>query len=180
VSKAKADSDGGDRPRKDHRPAEAGQRQAGGGTRRGFFDVYKPGQGFHTRVWSGVAAGALVLWFAFFLYEKLGAVATDARTARLWQVGTLVAVIVIFGLLGYWILALNRKVCDFLIATEGEMKKVNWSSRKDIIGSTKVVVLMVLFMGSLLFVVDLTFMTFFNSIGVLKGAGFLDSLREMF
>ena len=168
------------RQRKDGKAFEAGHRLAGAGARRGFFDVYKPGQGFHTRVWSAVGAGSLVLWFAFFLYEKLGTVATNPNTARLWQVGIWVTVILIFGLLGYWLLALNRKVCDFLIATEGEMKKVNWTTRKDIIGSTKVVVIMVLFMGSLLFVVDMFFMTFFNSIGVLKGGGVLDTLREFF
>jgi preprotein translocase SecE subunit len=156
-----------------------GQRPAVREPRRSFFEVYKPGQGFNTRVWSAISAGAMVIWFAFFLYEKLGTVATDPRTARLWQVGVWVAILLIFGLLGYWLLALNRKVCDFLIATEGEMKKVNWSTRKDIIGSTKVVVIMVLFMGSLLFAVDLFFMTFFNSIGVLKGQGFLETLREM-
>jgi preprotein translocase subunit SecE len=180
VSKAEANSGGGARRREDRKPPGTGPRPTGGGSRRGLFDVYKPGQGFHTRVWSGVGAGALVLWFAYFLYEKLGAMATDQSTARLWQVGTWVAVIVVFGLLGYWLLALNRKVGDFLIATEGEMKKVNWSSRKDIIGSTKVVVIMVLFMGSLLFMVDLFFMAFFNSIGVLKGAGFLESLQDLF
>jgi preprotein translocase SecE subunit len=156
------------------------KKEKAAGSRQGFFDVYKPGQGFNTRVWSAVGAGAMVIWFAFFLYEKLGTVATDPRMVRLWQVGVWVAVLLIFGLLGYWVLALNRKVCDFMIATEGEMKKVNWSTRKDIIGSTKVVVIMVLFMGSLLFAVDLFFMTFFNSIGVLKGQGFLETLRELF
>ena len=29
---------------------------------------------------------------------------------------------------------------DFLIATDSEMKKVNWTSRKELIGSTKVVI----------------------------------------
>ncbi len=159
---------------------EKGRKPPGREPRRSFFEVYKPGQGFNTRVWSGVSAGAMVVWFAFFLYEKLGTVATDPKMVRLWQVGVWVTVLLVFGLLGYWLLALNRKVCDFLIATEGEMKKVNWSTRKDIIGSTKVVVIMVLFMGSLLFAVDLFFMTFFNSIGVLKGAGFLETIREMF
>lgn len=160
--------------------SEKGRKSPSREPRRSFFEVYKPGQGFNTRVWSGVSAGAMVVWFAFFLYEKLGTVATDPKMVRLWQVGVWVAVLLIFGLLGYWLLALNRKVCDFLIATEGEMKKVNWSTRKDIIGSTKVVVIMVLFMGSLLFAVDLFFMTFFNSIGVLKGAGFIETIRELF
>lgn len=148
--------------------------------RRGFFDVYKSGQGFYTRVWTGMVSGGIVGWFIYFLAQKLTTVSTDPTTVKLWQVGTSVTVIVIFGLLGYWLLALNRKVCDFLIATESEMKKVSWTSRKDIIGSTKVVVFVMLSLGIILFVVDVAFMLFFNSIGVLKGANVLQTLREMF
>jgi preprotein translocase SecE subunit len=75
---------------------------------------------------------------------------------------------------------LNRKVCDFLIHTESEMKKVSWTSRKDIIGSTKVVVFVMVALAILLFIVDVFFMFFFNAIGVLRGASFLDTLKEMF
>ncbi len=142
------------------------------GERRGFFDIYKRGQGYHTRVWTAIGIGVLVLWFAYFLHEKLLVVDLGAST-KLIQVGIPVAVILAFGLFGYWALALNHKICDFLIATEGEMKKVNWSTRKDIIGSTKVVVIVMLLMGALLFVVDLFFMSFFGSIGVLKTGGVL-------
>ncbi len=135
--------------------------------RRGFLDIYKPGQGHNTRVWSGVAFGALVCWFAYFLYEKLAVMQAGAAT-KVIRVGVLVSVIVVFGLLGYWLLALNRKTCEFLIATEGEMKKVNWTTRKDIIGSTKVVILVVIALTVLLFGVDLFFTQFFRWIDVLK------------
>ena len=82
---------------------------------------------------------------------------------------------------GYWALALNHRICDFLIATEGEMKKVNWSTRKDIIGSTKVVVFVVIFMSVLLFVVDMFFMSFFSAIGILRtGSGMIEALRSLF
>ncbi|RIK66584.1 MAG: preprotein translocase subunit SecE [Planctomycetota bacterium] len=149
----------------------------GGAEGGGFFDIYKPSQGYHTRVWTGVAAGSLIVWFAYFLYEKLELVGTGATT-RYVQVGAAVATILSLGLVTYWLLALNRKVCDFLIATEGEMKKVNWTSRKEIIGSTKVVIFVVVFMSILLFVVDVFFMVFFNAIGVLKAGG--GTLQELF
>ena len=136
---------------------------------RGFFDIYKPGQGHNTRVWSGVAMGALVCWFAYFVYQKLSVLETTAASTRIIRVAIPVGIIILFGLFGYWLLALNRKVCDFLIQTEGEMKKVNWTTRKDIIGSTKVVIFVVIAMGFLLFVVDLFFTQFFSTIGVLKG-----------
>jgi len=142
---------------------------AGGGTshRRGFFDIYKPGQGANVRTWSGVGYGSLVVWFAVFLYHKLS-VADFGSWTQIVQVGAAVVTIGIFGLLGYYFLGLNKKAGDFLIATEGEMKKVNWTTRKDIIGSTKVVIVVVICMSIMLFLVDIFFMWFFSAIGVLE------------
>ncbi|MEK7731025.1 MAG: preprotein translocase subunit SecE, partial [Planctomycetota bacterium] len=57
---------------------------------------------------------------------------------------------------------------DFMIATEGEMKKVSWSSKREIIGSTKVVILFTLLMSLFLFIVDIVFMELFGGMGVLK------------
>lgn len=163
-------SAGGTRPA----PESGGIPQRTG--KRGFFDVYKSGQGYHTRVGSGFVFGALVCWGAYALYEKLDLL----NLQRTMQVFIPVGVIIALGLFGYRVLALNRKVCDFLIATEGEMKKVNWTSRAEIIGSTKVVIFMVLSMSAMLFVVDLFFMSIFGWAGVLKGTSLIDVLRETF
>ncbi len=146
-----------------------------GGARRGFFDIYKPGQGYHTRVVSGFVLGALVCWGSYALYDKLSLL--DNKTV---QVFIPVGVIIALGLAGYWALALKRSICEFLIATEGEMKKVNWTSRKEIIGSTKVVIFLVVAMSSMLFTVDLFFMSLFTGIGVLKGTSVLDVIGELF
>jgi preprotein translocase subunit SecE len=156
------------------------RREAAAEPRGGFFDIYKSGQGYHTRVGSGLAMGALVIWFAFFLYQKFSVVLTNPMTAKIWQFGIFTAVILSFGLFGYWLLARNRTVGDFLIATESEMKKVSWTSRKDIIGSTKVVVFVMCALGLLLFIVDMFFIFAFNALGVLKGAGLLETLKGMF
>lgn len=146
---------------------------------RGFFDIYKPTQGYYTRIWSGIGYGALVIWFGYYLFEKFSVI--DAGRYRLpVQVTAFVVTVVALGLLGYWLLALNRRVCDFLIATEGEMKKVSWSSRKEIIGSTKVVIFVLVFMSVLLFVVDLFFMLFFNAIGLLKGTDMIEAIKGIF
>ncbi len=154
---------------------------SGGTARRGFFDIYKRGQGQNTRVGSGVGAGIFVCWFAYFLYQKMALVSTNPATAKLWQVGVSVGVIVVCGLVLYWLLALKRSIADFLIATEGEMKKVNWTSRKEIIGSTKVVIIVTVGMSVLLFTVDLFFMELFGWIGILKGGGgVLTAIRELF
>jgi preprotein translocase subunit SecE len=144
-----------------------------------FFEIYKPGQGYHTRIWSGITLGVMVCWAAYFLYEKLELVGTGATT-RYVQVSVAVGTILGLGLFGYWLLARNRRICDFLIATEGEMKKVNWTSRREIIGSTKVVIFVVIFMSLMLFIVDICFMLFFTSIGILKGRGVLEAIQGIF
>ena len=60
----------------------------------------------------------------------------------------------------------SKRAADFMIATEGEMKKVSWSSRKEIIGSTKVVIVTSLLMGVILFLVDLLFHKIFQFLKV--------------
>lgn len=176
VSDMAIDDSANDRPRRGFSPPPSEQPPA---SSRGFFDIYKPSQGYNTRIWSGVSYGVLVCWLAYFLYEKLELVGSGPTTKYI-QVGVAVGVIISLGLLGYWLLALNRKFSDFLIATEGEMKKVNWTSRKEIIGSTKVVVFVVVSLSILLFVVDSFFIMFFNSIGILKGEGLFDAIKRIF
>lgn len=80
-----------------------------------------------------------------------------------------VAILVVLGAIAvYWFVGAHHKTVDFLIATDGEMKKVNWSTKKDIIGSTKVVILWCVLLVAGLFFVDLAFSTFFKLIGVLQ------------
>jgi preprotein translocase SecE subunit len=53
-------------------------------------------------------------------------------------------------------------VADFMIAAEGEMKKVSWSSRKEIAVSTFIVIVVVFLMASLLGITDLGFAMLFD------------------
>jgi preprotein translocase SecE subunit len=57
---------------------------------------------------------------------------------------------------------------EFLIATDGEMKKVNWSTRRDVIGSTWVVIVWSAMIAGGLFIVDMAFSRFFMLVGVLE------------
>jgi len=79
-----------------------------------------------------------------------------------------VGVLVVLGYLLFRFLGQSHAVVDFMIATEGEMKKVNWSTRREVLGATKVVIVSVIALGLMLFVVDVFFMFFFDAIGVLK------------
>lgn len=80
-----------------------------------------------------------------------------------------VALLVLGGsILTYWLVGANVGISEFLIATDGEMKKVNWSTRRDIIGSTWVVIMWSVLIAGGLFAVDLAFSSFFKLIHVLQ------------
>lgn len=84
------------------------------------------------------------------------------------QAGGVTVMIIAGGLLVFWFVGARPSAVEFLIATDGEMKKVNWSTKKDIIGSTQVVILWSVLLVGGLFLVDLVFSTFFRLIGVLQ------------
>ncbi len=74
---------------------------------------------------------------------------------------------VVFGLLGYYLFGRKPVVVDFMIATEGEMKKVNWSSKRELWTSTKAVILLTLFVALACWILDLGFARFFGWVCVL-------------
>ena len=132
-----------------------------------FLQVYKKGQGYYTRVGTAVGSGILLAGLFHFVWENLNF--DEDWTPGLWlKIGIPLAVAVTVGLAVYWIVGVNRKTCDFMIATDGEMKKVNWTTKKEIIAATKVVILVTLLTAVLLFLVDLVFMRFFSAINVLS------------
>ncbi len=141
-----------------------------GGSRsgRGLFTAYKPEQGRWTRNGTLVGAGVMIAWGVMAIYDQLQIFEGDEGWRFLITVGVPLA----FGLIcfaGAWHLVYGRRTSsDFMIATEGEMKKVNWSSRREVIGSTKVVIFFTLLMAVFLFAADLGFQQLFKAIGALK------------
>ncbi|MCG3137802.1 MAG: Protein translocase subunit SecE [Phycisphaerae bacterium] len=124
--------------------------------------TYKPGQGYYTRLGTAVGAGALLLTGMHYIWSRL------PPENPVVQNGIPALLLILLGGLVAWVILLNRRSGDFFIAVEGEMKKVSWSSRKEIFGSTKVVLVFTLTIAILLFLIDLGFMAFFGAIGVLK------------
>lgn len=137
------------------------------------LSFYKKGQGYYTRMGTALGGGILAALGCRALYYKLSGIETGetiTAAAKTWiQAGVPV---VVFAGLGFLIFKIVNSVrcADFMIATEGEMKKVSWSTRKEIIGSTKVVIITVIIMALLLAAVDMGFRSFFEMIGVLKVA----------
>ena len=56
--------------------------------------------------------------------------------------------------LGIYVLSNHPKVADFLLDTEAEMKKISWPSRNEIIGSSIVVLVVVVLLGLYILLVD--------------------------
>ncbi len=77
-------------------------------------------------------------------------------------------ILLIGALIVYYFVGVKKRTSEFLIATDGEMKKVNWSTRKEVIGSTWVVVAASFLISAFLFVIDLGFSQFFQLVGVLE------------
>jgi preprotein translocase subunit SecE len=86
------------------------------------------------------------------------------------QVGALTLVVALGGGFVAWLVAVKRTSSEFLIATDGEMKKVNWSTRKEILGSTWVVIVACALIAGVLFVLDSGFYQVFKLVGILESA----------
>ncbi len=84
------------------------------------------------------------------------------------QAGTAGAVLLLGAIALYIFVGANRKTVGFLIATDGEMKKVNWTSYREVKGSTIVVIVATFLIAGFLFGVDTVFARFFSFIGVLQ------------
>ena len=147
-------------------------RLGGGGLR-----VYKAGQGYYTRVGTAVGAGVLAVWGTLFIYNELQQY-LNPKVSYFLPVAYSVCLtfLAVMSGLVYWVAGLSRKANDFFIATEGEMKKVSWSTWPEVIRSTKVVVVTVLVMAVFLFVVDIGFMMLFRALKVLEAAPTLQQL----
>jgi len=130
--------------------------------------IYKPGQGYYTRLISAIGWGLLVLMGVNWLWEQLATMSVAGQEGVYTSAGGAILFSGICGFLLYYLIGRKPKVVDFMIATEGELKKVNWSSRREILGSTWVVIGLTLFIALLLFVYDLAFAELFKWVGVLK------------
>jgi preprotein translocase subunit SecE len=127
------------------------------------LEIYKRGQGKYTRLGTAFGVALIAAVGCYQLYKQLYAVEWDVSQNTIVWIATMVpaALFVIFAMLTYWLVN-KPSIADFMIAAEGEMKKVSWSSRKEIAVSTLVVIVVVVAMSALLGVVDVVFQIFFG------------------
>ncbi len=127
------------------------------------FDIYKRGQGKNTRLCSGFAVALMAGLGCLRLYDKLEAASWGLSIkANMW-IATMVPAGLFVGLavLIFWLVN-KASVADFMIAAEGEMKKVSWSSKQEITVSTIIVIIVLVTMAILLGTTDIGFKLFFD------------------
>jgi preprotein translocase SecE subunit len=132
--------------------------------------IYKQGQGYWVRLMSAIGLGLLVMMGVVWLWDQLSGVQIGDVEPVYVQGGIAVITVAICGLIGYHLIGRKPKLVEFMIATEGEMRKVNWSTRREVVGSTILVILLTLFIALFCQVADLGFSAFFQWTGVLDAA----------
>jgi preprotein translocase SecE subunit len=157
--------------------------------RSGFFSVFKYGQGYWTRLGTAIGATVVLLFIGQFIYSQLPAwfaaprleagVAPAGLTGLIYEYsGTgagemnriarfvIVGVVLLpFFALAWWLM--NRVThAQFLIDTDSEMKKVNWATWPELLGSTRVVIFFMLATAAVLFIYDTLYHQAFYSMTV--------------
>ncbi|MHC4357015.1 MAG: preprotein translocase subunit SecE [Planctomycetota bacterium] len=127
------------------------------------FNIYKRGQGKYTRLCSAFAVAIIAGLGCLRLFSKLEAASWFSNQTTTMWIATMVpaALFLLLAFLIYWIVN-KPSIADFMIAAEGEMKKVSWSSRQEITVSTIIVIIVVVIMAMLLGTTDFGFRLFFD------------------
>jgi len=150
------------------KPADLRAVPAKKASRPGFFTIYKKGQGYWTRMGTAIGAAFLCVMLTYELYVQIppflhGDPSVDKRIAGI------VAGVFLLAFAGWaWWYTNKPGTVDFLVATDSEMKKVNWTTRAELIGSTKIVIVFMFLIAAYLFGCDLIFGELFKLMGVLK------------
>ena len=165
-TKPAAGKDKGDKPSPlPYASAKSGEKAPG------YFTLYKRGQGYWTRMGTVIGAVLIGAFTAYNIYAQVPTFLPDkvitptalkiAGSRRRRLCASVCAAVA-------WHLMNKPAHVDFLIATDSEMKKVNWTSRTELIGSTKIVIIFMFLVAIFLFAVDQIFGWAMYFIHVLK------------
>jgi preprotein translocase SecE subunit len=116
------------------------------------LSIYKRGQGKYTRMGTAAGGAMIVAIGCWQLYRTLEAADISLWIETMVPVGLFVALAVLM----LWLVN-KPNVADFMIAAEGEMKKVNWSTRQEVAVSTVVVISVVIILAVILGTADYIF-----------------------
>jgi len=118
--------------------------------------IYKQRQGRYVRSLTGVGLGLVDLALCYVVYQKLATYLPGSAYTPYLVYAIPAVVFAALGVVAFFYMNTPR-AGDFLIATESEMKKVSWSSRAELIGSTAVVIGTVFSLALFIFMADYIF-----------------------
>lgn len=130
---------------------------------RGFFSIYKRGQGYWTRLGTAIGLGVIFAFVGSFIYRESEALIRDNNV----RLGVTSGFAIFAGLTIWWLVNGTRR-CQFLIDTDAEMKKVNWSTWSQLVGATRIVVIFMIAIAVMLFAFDIIYQLFFYLIDIWK------------
>ena len=137
-----------------------------------MFSIYKKGQGKVTRLASAIGLIVVSAAGCYKLYDWLAcsSLVSDRRMQLL--ISTLVPATVFAITSALFLLLVNRPtVADFMISAEGEIKKVSWSTKKEIAVSTFIVIVVMALMATILGLTDVIFGVIIDTILMPKKVG---------
>ena len=123
--------------------------------------IRKLGQGYWTRMLSVIGFGLLGVLGAVWLWEQFEGGDYGSVPPVVVASSVAVAFMIAVAVALWWFAGWSERSVDFLVATEGEMKKVNWSTRREIVGSTLVVIAIALVISAFCWIWDFAFSTLF-------------------
>ena len=129
--------------------------------------IYKKGQGFWTRQMSALGGAVLTLLGAIWFSDLFRSIDWFGLQPIYWRAIAGVIWCAVLGLMLYAFVYIKPRSVDFLVVTETEMKKVNWSTQREITGSTVVVILLAAGIAGFCRVFDFVFLYLFTAIKVL-------------
>ena len=122
--------------------------------------IKKLGQGYWTRLMTVIGFGLLGVLGAIWLWRLFETADFGVPSVYVASGAAVLFMLLVGGLL-WWFAGSNETSVDFLVATEGEMKKVNWSTKREIVGSTLVVIGIALTISVFCWIWDFAFSTLF-------------------
>jgi preprotein translocase SecE subunit len=130
--------------------------------------VYKPGQGYYTRMGTVVGVALVSLLGLLWLWEYFKLIPIGSTNPLYVAASGAILVGAAITAVTYYLVFVKPGSVDFLIATEGEMKKVNWSTRREVVGSATAVIVTAVILALFCWGLEIFFVWFFQLIKVLE------------
>jgi preprotein translocase SecE subunit len=130
--------------------------------------IYKAGQGYWVRLMSAYGLGAIVALGLVWLWKEMQGVTLFGFEPTYVRVVIMLLTALVFAWFGWMIIGIRHKSVEFLIASEGEMRKVNWSSRREVELSTRAVIGLTILIAVYCWAFDVGFASIFRWMTVLR------------